>query len=292
MTTLPYREDSQLRFPAFMWRPDRRAARLLGEMTLFLAKRYARTGSFVDPQQEMIADSEWLAVAPESPVIVHEAVDLLASGYPGYRLYLVRSLRIAVQEALDWQERDQVEDAFAAAVGNTCWGAVALTVADPAPRYNLGALKARISVVLRHWNALAELRYIDVGPLPSEVSLGEPGAPLSLEELMNERHAGLTALWLPGDPTGDPRQDIPAAVDALEAADPETREARALTWLAALAAEDPDLRHPEAMSDMDFLRQEWTELTDHERDAIAAGSTSLARAILRRADRYFEPLRH
>ncbi|WP_394834312.1 hypothetical protein LVJ94_48215 [Pendulispora rubella] len=291
------RQDSHLQFPAFMWRPDRRASRLLGETTLLLANRYARTGSFVDPlrsrdSREILTENELLAAPPGSPMVVDDAVDLLASSYPAYRLYLVHGLRLAIQEALERPEREQVEEAFDLAVSDTCWGAMALTLGDRASRYHLRTLRACMPVVLRHWDALAEFRYIGVAPLPPVISFGEPPAAVSLEELMNERHAGLMALWLPSDPTGDPRKDIPAALDAVEALDPETLETRCLTWLAALAAEEPELRHREAMSDIDFLREEWSNLAAYEREALTSGSVGMARTILRRADRYYEPRRH
>ncbi|MYY08030.1 hypothetical protein GT204_03730 [Streptomyces sp. SID4919] len=277
MTGTPLPPQGEPRFPAFTAHPSDTARRQARAAAAALARHRTTHGSF--PEPGLLAPGDLLPAPAGSLVFVDAASDLSRS--PGFRLHTVPDLLNAIQEALGGHDPLQVEAEFEAAVRDTCWGALALTLTSRAPA-PAAALRARLTTVLRCWRELAALRYVDHSPVP-----------VPLDALITRRCAGLTAMWLPADATtGDPRHDLPAALDALDAADEETRTERSVRRLRELAATNPRIRHPGAVSAPDLLREELAALDQEEREALAAGDTSAALTVLHGADRHHDDTHH
>ncbi|QEV21594.1 hypothetical protein [Streptomyces alboniger] len=276
MTTTPTPHQSP-RMPGFTAGSADVARRRARDVAAMLAGQYAAHGAFTVPG---LFGPDDLVAVPEGALVFVDEVGDLAGDRPGYRLHAVPVLLSNVQEALGWRDAEDVEDAFEAAVETTGWGALAL-IATSRASVGVSALRTRLTTLLRCWEELAGLRYVDFAP-----------APVTLSELVGERCAGLTAMWLPdGAATGDPRRDLPTALDALEGADEETRTARSLERMAVLADGNPRIRHLDATTEPDLLREELDALEPREREAIAAGFAHPALAVLYAVDRSHEPHR-
>jgi hypothetical protein len=253
-------------FPAFTTINPDDARRQIAGMAKDWAANYRQSGSFPEPGL--------VSVPPDTLVFV-ESISDLSPGREGVRLYLVASLRSAIQEALGWTDFNQVASVFDAAIRGSCWGALALVVTNRKPG-SLAGLRTQIESLMPCWDTLTPLRYVDATI-----------DPVTLDEVVRARFAGLITMWLP-KPTGDLPRDLVAALEALEAASPETRLTQAVAWLAQLAATNPRIRHRESLTDPALLHRVLSELEPDEREVIEAGSTSAALTVLYGTDRYLE----
>lgn len=253
-------------FPAFTTINPDDGRREIAVLAKDWAANYQQSGSF--PVLGLVS------VTPGTLVFV-ESISDLSSGREGVRLYLVASLRSAVQEALGWINFNHVGTVFDAAIRGSCWGALALIVTNRKPA-SLTGLRTQIESLMPCWDMLTSLRYIDATV-----------DPVTLDEVVRARFTGLITMWLL-KPTGDILRDLVAALEALEAASPETRLTQSVAWLAQLAATNTRIRHREAMTDPALLNQVLSELEPDEREAIEAGSTSVALTVLYGTDRYLD----
>lgn len=251
--------DSHVEFPGFLYGPfSSLHRRTLGEARRW-AEAYRQTGGFPLPSTEPVPDA--------AVVYAHEATDLLRK-VPQWRSYFVSRLCDAVLAKLGWNEHVTVAQEFETHVLQTPWGALDAAVTRAAP-FSVGSVTRRIDSLLRFWEPLDTLRY--VGPMGA--------APVPLAELAGFCYAGPLGMWR-DRPPGEVRQDLRAAVDAMNAAGPGERQDRLVRVLAGLAGAEERLREEPRLTDPGWLREQVRQLPDAERDELYPGQESRLLRVL------------
>lgn len=207
-----------------------------------MAARFKESGTF--PELELVG------MADGSLVFTEPATDL--GGQPGARIYLIGDLLSAVQKNLGWDNFAEVQRKFEAMVTQSCWGVLAL-VTGRRRAHTLSSLRECAELLLPCWESLDTLRYVD-----------GPNQPVSFSNLIENRFAGLLAMWL-NQATGDTRKNLMAALKSLEDASAETRLSQAVHRLTQLASTNQRVRHKEMLTDAHVIKRRLQEIPMDER---------------------------
>ncbi|MBK9264243.1 MAG: hypothetical protein IPM54_31130 [Polyangiaceae bacterium] len=139
----------------------------------------------------------------------------------------------------DWAAKLSHEESFPfrrAFIPHVCkyaWGAISAAIIRSLILNNIELTVPRVEGVLRHWEALDTLKYIDLYQRP-----------ISLTDLMVFYYHGHIAMWV-DEPTGNIRTDLQTAIDQMRNASEDEIHTRLLARLRALVDIEKDLNHRE-----------------------------------------------
>lgn len=127
-------------------------------------------------------------------------------------------------------EGETFRQAFRTFACKFAWGALGMAILMSLHN-GVPATVQRIEAVLRHWETLDTLRYIDLRPTP-----------VSFSQLMQLYFKGQIGLWV-DQPTGDVRADLQTALERMRQASVDEIDKRLIGRLRELIDVDPRLKH-------------------------------------------------
>lgn len=252
-------------FPVWTWQAGTAAA---ADRCRGLGLAWARAGCTDPIPVRLIGPHELVvltAAAPDGPgPRLHLAADFLAGARAG---------GASSSAAAPGSGADVVADAVLGHLREQAWGVATWLTGRRGPD-SPSEVTSMIPALVRHWDALAPLRYRLTGPEAT-----------GFTTVVAEGLAGLLAMWL-DRPGADLRADVLTSAEALAGAGPAVREERTIRRLVELASTNPRLRHRDRLTDSGFLVSELAAVDPLERDALAAGDTAAALTFLIGTDRY------
>lgn len=198
-----------------------------------------------------------------------------------WRAYMLDELRFEASTGagLPHEERIAFRRAFVNAVSGSAWGAIS-AVAMRCLFNSVEFTVPRIEGILRHWEALDTLKYIDFGERP-----------ISLTQYITNCFRGVDTTWVE-QPTGDIKTDLGEAVVQMRKASDDEIYTRVLQCLRDYVDRDKDLKHPEWLKSPGIIEAELERCkTTNEDwyDCLTAGLSTEHRRLLRGLDRDYVP---
>jgi hypothetical protein len=177
---------------------------------------------------------------------------------PHWRLYFGRLLAAAINEALDWQNHEEVKADFEAFTLQFSWGALDAAVEHVVPN-SIANVSRRINAVLLNWESLDSLRYID-----RELQ------PVDLTQVMSNHFTDLLDMWLE-QRSGDVWSDLRSAVDVMPKNSPDKILDRVSATLLKYAQIDQRIRNPNHLRDPDWLKERILKLDPSTYNTLTTG---------------------
>lgn len=224
-----------LEFPAWLHGTTadiRRKARAEGK---WWAREYLKTGVFPMPRQIR-------PVPPGEVLVMHSGAEDFDWAHPRWRVHLFAEVFTSLDEGVQKEERQRMEEAFESFCLSTPWGALYHTVSPPPP-WSAERMANRLASLLRFWDVLQGPRYTFWF-----------GKKYTLEELMEDLWRKTLEAWCPGGPASV-REHLALTVERMARATREECLEALLRVIPVLVVGDNDLKHPEVLSDPDFLRE-------------------------------------
>jgi len=239
--------DTSLFFPAFMYGDKTTCRRKMKAEAKKWAKCYAEGREFPEPKLIPIppgsvvfvdeSTSHWVGggYSMMAPNVVNISANPKAEGLNiQWRVYLLNDLRMEIEWAptLSRDGRFAFRRTFVQAVTRSAWGAISAAAIN----HLLNSVELtvpRIEGVLRHWDALDTLRYIDFNERP-----------ISLTQFMIYQFHGNVAMWV-DHPTGELRTDLATAITQMRKASDEEVYQRLVKRLREYVDIRNDFKHPE-----------------------------------------------
>ena len=239
--------QNSLLFPAFMYGDKTTCRRKMKAEAKKWAKCYADGRPFPEPKLIPIppgsvlfmdeSTSNWVgggySTTASNAVLVSanpkaEGLNIQWRGY----LFWYLQLEIELTAKLSREVRFAFRRAFVKSVTRSAWGAISAAAIN----HLLNSVELtvpRIEGVLRHWDALDTLRYIDFNERP-----------ISLTQFMTYQFHGNVAMWV-DHPTGELRTDLATAITQMRKASDEEVYQRLVKRLREYVDIRNDFKHPE-----------------------------------------------
>ncbi|MCY1078261.1 hypothetical protein [Archangium lansingense] len=228
-------QSSVLEFPAWLYgtiAAIRRKARAEGR---WWAREYLKTGAFPQPRQMR-------QVPPGEVLLMHSGADF-DTGDPRWRMHMFGAVFMDLNEGVPKEERQRMREAFESFCLGTPWGALEYTV-SPSPPRSAERVANRLASVLRFWEVLQGPRY----------AFWSFEQKYTLDELMEDIYGKTLEAWCPGGPASV-REHLALTVERMARATREDCLEAVLRVMPVVVEMDADLKHREALSDTDFLRE-------------------------------------
>ncbi|MBK9265923.1 MAG: hypothetical protein IPM54_39800 [Polyangiaceae bacterium] len=239
---------SPLLFPAFMYGDRTTCRRKLKAEAKKWAKYYMEGRDFPEPKLIPIPSgsvvftdediAKWVGAGysfyPQANVVTIAANPKEQGLHIQWRAYMLETLQFETEWAakLSHMERFPLRRAFVTHVCRYPWGAISAAVISRLLN-SIELAVPRIEGVLRHWEALDTLKYVDV----------REGL-ISLAELIAYRFDGTVPMWV-DQPTGNIRTDLQTAIEQMRNASEDEIHMRLLEHLRALVDSEKGLKHRE-----------------------------------------------
>ena len=240
-------QPNELLFPAFMYGDKTTCRRKMKAEAKKWAKCYAEGRPFPEPKLIPIppgsvlfvdeSTSNWVgggySTTASNAVLISanpkaEGLNIQWRGY----LFWYLQLEIELTAKLSREACFAFRREFAQSVTRSAWGAIS-AAAIHCLLNSIECTVPRIEGVLRHWEALDTLKYIDFDERP-----------ISLTQFMTYQFHGNVAMWV-DHPTRELRTDLATAVAHMRTASPEEIHARLVKRLRDLVEIKKELKHPE-----------------------------------------------
>ena len=238
--------DTSLLFPAFMYGDKTTCRRKMKAEAKKWAKCYAEGREFPEPKLIPIPPgsvvfidegySNWVGggYSMIAPNVVNVSANPKGEGLNiQWRAYLLRDLLYEAELIPKLRHEDCL--AFRHAVVTRFWRFpwAAISATSIGVLNSIEFTTPRIEGVLRHWDALDTLRYIDFGERP-----------ISLTQFMTYQFHGNVAMWV-DHPTGELRTDLATAITQMRKASDEEVYQRLVKRLREYVDIRNDFKHPE-----------------------------------------------
>ncbi|HYO72052.1 MAG TPA: hypothetical protein VEU33_38855 [Archangium sp.] len=224
-----------LEFPAWLsgtLAASRRPARDEGR---WWAREYLKTGAFPQPRRMR-------QVLPGEVLVMHSGADF-DRGDPLWRMHMFGEVFMGLEEGVPEEELPRMNDAFESFCLCTPWGALCQAVFPPRLR-SAERVANRLAVLLRFWEVLQGPRY----------AFWSFEQKYTLDELMDDIYRKTLEAWCPAGPAAV-REHLALTVERMARATREECEQAVLRVIPFLVDVNTDLKHREALSDPDFLRE-------------------------------------
>ncbi|HRI68491.1 MAG TPA: hypothetical protein PK156_29885 [Polyangium sp.] len=225
-----------LLFPAFMYGDRTTCRRKMKAEAKKWAKCYVQGREFPEPKliavppgtvvftgehmAHMVAQGYSFSFSPQVNIVTIAANPRQEGRHIQWRPYLLKDLQHETEwvPKLDNAECFAFRSVFVPFVCRSAWGAIGAAVI-PCLLNSIELTVPRIEGVLRFWEALDTLKYID-----------SDEHPMSLSDLINYYFCGQIAMWA-DQPTGNIRTDLQTAIDLMRNASADEIHARLIKRL-------------------------------------------------------------
>ncbi|PTL84914.1 hypothetical protein [Vitiosangium sp. GDMCC 1.1324] len=244
-------QSSVLEFPAWLYdtiAAIRRKARAEGR---WWAREYRKTGAFPLPRQMR-------QVPPGEVLVMHSAAEDFDGSRPRWRMHMFGDVFMDLNEGVPKEERQRMRDAFESFCLGTPWGALHYTV-SPSPPRSAERVANRLASVLRFWDVLQGPRYV----------YRLPGTHHTIDGLMEYIYRKTLEAWCPGGPASV-REHMALTVERMARATREDCLEAVLRVMPVVVEANTDLKHREALSDPDFLRERLSALPPEDFEDISS----------------------
>ncbi|HYO51628.1 hypothetical protein [Archangium sp.] len=261
------RQSPVLEFPAWLHGTTtaiRRKAKAEGK---WWAREYLKTGVFPQPR-------EMRQVTPGEVLVMHSGADF-DLGRTGWWIHMFIDVFMALNEGVPKEARQRTEESFESFCLSTSWGAI-YHAATPPPPWSSERMANRLASLLRFWEELQVPRYAF-----------RFGKKYTLEELMEDLWRKSLEAWCPGGPTSV-REHLTLTVERMARATREECLEAVLRVIPALVEGDNDLKHPEVLSDPDFLRERLRALPPEKFESLSSAEKYSVAVQLAAWDRELE----
>jgi hypothetical protein len=197
-----------------------------------------------------------------------------------WRAYMLEKLQFEAERATDLNRAEcfPFRSAFVPLVCRYAWGAIAAATCY-ALLNSIERTVPRIEGVLRHWEALDTLRYIDFDQRP-----------ISLAELMVYYFKGHIAMWV-DDVTGNVKADLQTAIDQMRDASEEEIRVRLVHRLRQLVDNDEEkLEHRDWLKSpgvMEAALEAKRQIGQDLYDDLTSGQLTAQRSFLHHLDKKY-----
>ncbi|HYO55169.1 hypothetical protein [Archangium sp.] len=239
-----------LEFPAWLYGTTTTLLRKVRAEGQWWAREYLKTGAFPQPRQMR-------QVAPGEVMVMHSGADFHATG-PRWQMHAFIGVFTRLDECIQEQERQRTEEAFESFCLSTPWGALYHAVSPPPP-WSAERMANRLASVLRFWEVLQ-------GPRYAYWSFDDD---YTLEELMEDLWRKTLEAWCPGGPASV-REHLALTVKRMARASREECLEAVLRVIPVLVEGDNDLKHPEVLSDPNFLRERLHSLPPKDFESLSS----------------------
>jgi len=246
--TTPPTDPKPLLFPAFMYGDKTTCRRKLKAEVKKWAQCYMEGREFPEPKLIPIPPGSIVFTAESTSNWVGEGYSMNAANtvvtintnpkatgiHIQWRAYILYTLQHEAENVakLSRAECFRFRSVFVPFVCRYPWGAISATAID----WLLNSIELtvpRIAGVLRDWDALDTLKYID-----------SDERPISLAKFMTDSFRGTVAMWV-DQPTGNIRTDLQTAIDQMRHASADEIHARLIKRLRDYVDIDKDLKNRE-----------------------------------------------
>jgi hypothetical protein len=224
-----------LEFPAWLYGTPAAIRRKARDEGRWWAREYLKTGAFPQPRQMR-------QVPPGEVLVMHAAADF-DRGDPLWRMHMFGDVSMDLDEGVPEEERPRMNDAFESFCLGTPWGVLRYTVYPP-PLWSAERMATRLASLLRFWEVLQGPRY----------AFWSFDQKYTLDELMDDIYRKTLEAWCPGGPASV-REHLALTVERMARATRGDCEQAVLRVIPYLVDVNTDLKHREALSDPDFLRE-------------------------------------
>jgi hypothetical protein len=224
-----------LEFPAWLYGTKAAIRRMARDEGRWWAREYLETGAFPQPRQMR-------QVLPGEVLVMHAAADF-DTGDPLWRMHMFGAVSMDLNEGVSKEARPRMREAFESFCLGTPWGVLEYTV-SPNPQRSAERMANRLASLLRFWDVLQGPRY----------AFWSFEQKYTLDELMDDIYRKTLEAWCPGGPASV-REHLALTVERMARATREDCEEAVLRVMPVVVEMDADLKHREALSDPDFLRE-------------------------------------
>ncbi|WP_342747731.1 hypothetical protein [Melittangium boletus] len=200
------------------------------------AREYRKTGGFTQPQR-------MLQVLPGEVLIMDSVADSNLIPRPRWRIYMLLSVFMSLNDGVPKEERQRMEEAFESFCLSTPWGALDHAV-SPLPPRSAKRMARRLAALLRFWDVLQGPRY----------TYRVPDTHHTLDELIKYIYSETLDAWCPGGPTSV-REHLALTVERMSRATRDDCMEALLRVIPALVEVDTEFKHREVLCDPGFLRE-------------------------------------
>ncbi|HYO57112.1 hypothetical protein [Archangium sp.] len=224
-----------LEFPAMLYGTKATTRRKVSAEGRWLAREYLKSGAFPQPRQMR-------QVLPGEVLVMHSGADF-DTGDPRWRIHVFVEVFTRLNEGVPEEEHQRITEAFESFCLSIPWGALYHAVSPPPP-HSAVRMANRLAAVLRFWEVLQGPRY----------AFWSFDQKYTLEELMEDIYGKTLEAWCPGGPASV-REHLALTVERMSRATREECMEAVLRVMPVVVEMDADLKHREALSDPDFLRE-------------------------------------
>jgi hypothetical protein len=215
------------------------------------AREYLKTGGFTPPRT-------MLQVPPGEVLVMDSVADSTLVPRPRWRLYLLVGVFMSLNDGVPKEERQRMEETFAAFCSSTPWGALDQAVSALPPR-SAELMARRLAALLRFWDALQDLRY----------AYRSPDSQHTLDALIDSLYRETLEAWCPGGPTSV-REHLALTVERMSHATREDCLEALLRVIPVVVGKDTGFKHREELRDPDFLRERLVLLPSQDFEDISS----------------------
>ena len=247
---MPTEQAPVLEFPAWLHgtiATTRRKVRAEGKRW---AREYLEAGAFSQLRQPR-------QVQPGEVLVMHSSAEFGAP-HTCWRMHMFVGVFMDLNEGFQKEQRQHARAAFESFCLSTPWGALYHAVSPPPPR-SAERMADRLASLLRFWEVLQRPRY----------AFWSFDDDYTLEELLEDRWRKTLEAWCPGGPASV-REHLTLTVERMARATREECLEAMLRVIPLLVEGDKDLKHPEVLSDPDFLRERLHALPPQDFESLSS----------------------
>ncbi len=248
--TMTPEQSPVLEFPAWLYGTTAAILRKVRAEGHWWAREYLKTGAFPQPRQMR-------QVPPGEVLVMHSGADF-DSTHPRWRVHMFLSVFTSLDECVQEEERQRTAAAFESFCLSTPWGALYHAVSPP-PRRSAERMANRLASVLRFWDVLQGPRYV----------YRLPDTHHTIDDLMEYIYSETLEAWCPGGPASV-REHMALTVERMARATREDCMEAVLRVIPVLVEVDTEFKHPEVLSDPDFLRERLSTLPLERFEALSS----------------------
>ncbi|HZH12888.1 MAG TPA: hypothetical protein VE057_00850 [Archangium sp.] len=225
-----------LEFPAWLYGTKAAIRRKARDEGRWWAREYLKTGAFPQPRQMR-------QVLPGEVLVMQSGAEGFDWAHPRWRMHMFGEVSMDLDEGVSEEELPRMREAFESFCLGTPWGVLRYTVYPP-PLWSAERMANRLASLLRFWDVLQGPRY----------AFWSFDQKYTLDELMDDIYRKTLEAWCPGGPASV-REHLAMTVERMARATREDCEQAVLRVIPFLVDVNTDLKHREALSDPDFLRE-------------------------------------
>jgi hypothetical protein len=240
-----------LEFPAWLYGTTAALLREVRTEGHWWAREYLKTGAFPQPRQMR-------QVSPGEVLVMHSGAEDFDWARSRWRVHMFISVFSSLDEGVPEEKHERMRDAFESFCLSTPWGALYHAVSPP-PLRSAERMANRLASVLRFWEVLQGPRY----------AFRPFAQPYTLEELLEDIYRKTLEAWCPGGPASV-REHLALTVERMSRATREDCVEALLRVIPVLVEVDTEFKHPEVLSDPDFLRERLAALPPRRFETISS----------------------